>query len=86
MVESFEMVVAQYAQQLPLNGNETFTFPSLTVATERVSTYTRACIVLFIIYQACFITTQVHTIQRSVETFEVEGRSFTIGNINQVID
>ena len=39
VVESFEVVVSIYAQQLPLNENQTFTMPSLTLYAELVSSY-----------------------------------------------
>ena len=37
VVESFEKVIALYAQQLPLNGSVNFTLPSLTLLAESVS-------------------------------------------------
>ena len=37
IVQSLETVVAVYAQQLPLNENQTFSMPSLTLVAELVS-------------------------------------------------
>ena len=37
MVESFEKVIALYAQQLPLNETAEFILPSLTLVAESVS-------------------------------------------------
>ena len=38
VIQSFETVVSIYAQQLPLNENQTFVMPSLTLVAELVST------------------------------------------------
>ena len=38
IVESFEVVISTYAQQLSLNEIQNFTTPSLTLVTELVST------------------------------------------------
>lgn len=37
VIESFEKVIALYAQQLPLNGSVNFILPSLTLLAESVS-------------------------------------------------
>ena len=37
VLQSFEEVVSLYAQQLPMNGKQTFTAPSLVVVAELVS-------------------------------------------------
>ena len=37
VIESFEKVIALYAQQLPLNGSINFILPSLTLLAESVS-------------------------------------------------
>ena len=39
VVESFEKVIALYAQQLPLNQSAEFMLPSLTLVAESVSSF-----------------------------------------------
>ena len=84
MVQSFEVVIYIFAQQLALNDKQNFTKPTLTVVVELVSSPFLAEHFIHLI--VCINNSNISVIlQRSVESLAMSGRSFAIGKVTNKI-
>ena len=83
VIQSFEVVISLYAQQLLLNERQNFILPSFTLVAELVSTqHSTQAIFLHTTLLLVNDINSLSSLQRSVESLSQDGRRFVIGNTN----